>query len=160
MKSVLWSLLAVILLVEEWLWNVLNQFGRTIIQHLHWQRYEKWLLQCQPIQALWIFLVPLVLVMPFNWLAFMLLAHGLIVQGLILELAIKLFTTLVIARIFTLTKLQLLTYPVINWSYVTISDWLHWAHQKLSKTHIYHLAKQLKSEIKGVLQNWKKDKAL
>ena len=160
MKKILLSLLAIVLLLEEWLWDVLNQSGRMIVQFLNWQRYEQWLIQCQPIQALWCFLVPLMLVTPINWLAIMLLARGLLWQGVMLEVAVKLFTTLIIARIFTLTKPQLLSYPLLNWGYETISQWLRWAHRKLADTAAYRWAQQLKVQIKATLRQWIKDKRL
>lgn len=154
MKKILLSLFAIILVIEEWLWDVLTALGHALVQWLHLQKIERWLSQASPPQALVAFSIPLLLVTPLNLLAIGLLAHGLILQGIVLEIVAKLLGTLLVARVFALTKTQLLTYRFIHVTYTTITGWLAWAHQKVVDTAIYRLAKQFKADVKRRFATW------
>lgn len=157
MQKILLSLLALLLILEEWLWDVLSLIGHYLIRLLNWEAYEQWLIQSSPRQALLVFLLPVALVTPLNLLAFGLMAHGLLVQGVLLELLAKLLGTLVISRIFTLTKPQLLTYRLLNRIYSTIKRWLHWAHHKVVATAVYQRAQALKKQIRSYLYQQPQD---
>ncbi len=154
MKKLLLSLLAIVLIIEEWLWDVLSAFGHWLVACLHLERIEAWLSRTSPKMALFAFSIPLLIVTPINLAAFALLAHGLILQGILLEIVAKLLGTLLVARVFALTKPQLLTFKLMALVYSTISQWLHWAHVKISETAIYCLAKTLKAEVSARVQAW------
>ena len=151
MKKILLSLLALLLILEEWLWDVLNLIGHYLIRLFNWQVYEQWLLNASPRQALGVFLVPVAAVTPLNLLAFALIAHGLWLQGIVLEIFAKLLGTLVISRIFSLTKPQLLTYRALNLIYSTVTQCLQWARQKVVTTPIYRRTQILKSQIRAYI---------
>jgi hypothetical protein len=151
MKKLLVSILAIILIIEEWLWETLSAFGHCLAYYLGLSRFENWLAQTTPYQSLLAISVPIILVTPLNIAAFWLLAHGLILQGIGLEIIAKLLGTLFIARFFKLTKSQLLTFRLIAWLYHTITHWLNWAHAKIIETIVYQRLKKLKSEIKAKL---------
>ena len=154
MKKPLLSLLAVILIIEEWLWDLLTAFGHTLIRWLRLERVEQWLSQTSPTMALVAFSIPLLIVMPINLMAIILLAHGLILQGIGLELLAKLLGTVLIARVFALTKPQLLTFTFLRLVYTTITGWLQWAHHKVTETPVYRWAKQFKAETKARFATW------
>lgn len=154
MKKLLLSLLAIVLIIEEWLWDALSAFGHWLVALLHLERIERWLSRSSPNLALFAFSIPLLIVTPINLAAFAFLAHGLILQGVLLEIVAKLLGTLLVARVFALTKPQLLTFKVMALVYSTISAWLHWAHMKISETAIYRLAKTLKAEVKARVHAW------
>ncbi len=154
MKKILFALLAIFLIIEEWLWDILNAIGHTLIRWLHLQRLERWLTQTSPSTALIAFLIPLLVVTPINLAAFWMLAHGLLLQGVLLEIGAKMIGTLLVARVFALTKPQLLTYRYINWLYTTITDWLRWAHQRIIETAVYRFSKRLKNEVKARFAAW------
>lgn len=144
MKNILLSFLAIFLIIEEWLWDLLTALGHTLIQWLNLERLEQWLRQTTPPMALVAFCIPLLIVAPINLVAFGLLAHGLIVQGILMEVLAKLLGTLLVARVFALTKPQLLTFTFLKIIYTTITCWLQWAHQKITETTVYRWAKRLK----------------
>ncbi len=77
----------------------------------------------------------------------MLIAKGLILQGILMEIAAKLLGTLLVARVFALTKQQLLTFAFLNLIYSTITRWLQWAHRKIIETAVYRSIKQIKQRI-------------
>ncbi|MDP3010693.1 MAG: hypothetical protein Q8N30_16695 [Methylococcales bacterium] len=154
MKKLLLSLLAIILIIEEWLWDGLSSLGHWLAYHLGLARFELWLAQTTPYQALMAISIPILLVTPLNIAAFWLLANGLILQGIGLEIIAKLLGTLFVARFFTLTKPQLLTFRLIASVYNTVTYWLRWAHEKIIETAVYQYAKTIKIRAKVTLAAW------
>ncbi|EGW21298.1 hypothetical protein [Methylobacter tundripaludum] len=144
MKKTLLSLLAIFLIIEEWLWDLLTAFGRSLSQWLNLQQFEQWLSQTTATMALVAFSIPILIVTPINLAAFGLLAKGLILQGILMEVLAKLLGTLLVARVFALTKPQLLTFTFLRITYTTVTRWLQWAHAKVTETAVYRWAKQLK----------------
>ncbi|HEY8159280.1 MAG TPA: hypothetical protein VIF10_11320 [Methylobacter sp.] len=144
MKKILLSLLAIFLIVEEWLWDWLTAFGHLLFHWLNLEQFEQWLRQTNPTMALVAFSIPLLIVAPINLVAFMLIAKGLILQGILMEVLAKLLGTLLVARVFALTKPQLLTFAFLRITYTTITRWLHWAHDKVTETTVYRWMKQLR----------------
>jgi hypothetical protein len=154
MKKILLSILAVILIIEEWLWDGLSAFGHFLIGLLRLDDFERWLSQVSPNVALVAFMVPVLIVTPINLFALGLLAHGLILQGIFLEIVAKLLGTLLVSRVFTLTKNQLLSFRLLAVIYSTVMRWLNWAHQKITDTTVYKLAKALKLQLKSIISGW------
>jgi len=147
MKKILLSLLAVLIIIEEWLWEALNHLAHRLVKLLRLDGFERWLISLSPVHSLIAFVIPLLVVMPINLLALRLIVQGMVFQGVLLEVFAKLFGTLFISRVFSLTKQQLLTYKIINFTYKTISCWLDWAHKKVIETTIYKKAKSIKPYI-------------
>ena len=154
MKKILLSFLAVILIIEEWLWDLLTAFGHSLVKWLNIESFEQWLSQTSPAIALVAFSIPIMIVTPINLIAFGLLAHGLILQGILLELLAKLLGTVLIARVFALTKPQLLTFAFLRIIYTTITGWLQWAHRQITETAVYRWSKQFKAEAKAKFAAW------
>jgi hypothetical protein len=154
MKKILLSILAVILIIEEWLWDGLSAFGHFLIGLLRLDDFERWLSQVSPNVALVAFMVPVLIVTPINLYALRLLAHGLILQGILLEIVAKLLGTLLVSWVFTLTKNQLLSFRLLAVIYSTVMRWLNWAHQKITDTTVYKLAKALKLQLKSIISGW------
>ena len=154
MKKMLLSLLAVILIIEEWLWDLLSALGHSLVRLLNLERVERWLSQTSPRTALLAFLLPILIVTPINIAAIWLLLHGLLIEGVLLEVCAKLLGTLLVARVFSLTKTQLLTFRVIAAIYNTISYWLRWAHEKIAETAIYKFSKVIKAQVKATIKGF------
>jgi len=154
MKKLLLSLLAIFLIIEEWLWDLLTALGNSLARWLHLESFEQWLSQTSPAMALVALSIPILIVTPVNIAALVLLADGLILQGLLLEVVAKLLGTLLIARAFALTKPQLLTFSYLNFIYTNITRWLQWAHQKVTDNLVYRWAKRLKTEAKARFAAW------
>lgn len=153
-KNLFLSILAVFVLFEEWLWDILATIAYWLSHLLHLKRFDAWLSSLNPIPALCAFFIPLIIVTPFNLLALFLLAHGAIIQGVILEIIIKLIGTLLIARVFRLTKPALLTFTWLSLIYNTITRILTWAHEIIHQTSIYKLVAKIKTAIKIKIASW------
>jgi len=154
MNKLLLTLLAIFLIIEEWLWDFLNALGHVLAKLLFLQEFERWLSRTSPLVALVAVSIPLLIVTPINLAAFFLLAHGLILQGILLEIVAKLLGTLLVARIFALTKPQLLTFKIIALIYSTVTGWLRWAHEKIAGTTLYRAAKAFKVAAKVRIKAW------
>lgn len=154
MNKFLLSLLAIILIIEEWLWDLLTLLGHRLVHWFRLEALERWLAQTSPGMALLALSIPLMIVTPLNLLALGLLAHGLILQGILLEVVAKLLGTLLVARVFALTKPQLLTFAWLRFIYTRVTGWLQWAHQKVTHTAVYQWAKALKIAAKARFSAW------
>jgi hypothetical protein len=154
MRKFLLSLLAILLIIEEWLWDVLSALGHYLAYYLGLKCFENWLAQATAYQALIAISIPVLVIAPLNIIAFWLLANGLILQGIALEISAKLLGTLFIARFFSLAKSQLLSFRIIAWVYNTVTFWLRWAHAKIIETQIYQWSKKMKAEIKAKMTAW------
>lgn len=148
LKRVLLSILAVVLIIEEWLWDVLTYAGAHISRLLHLEAFDRWLVHCSPGMALLAFLIPIVLVAPINLLGLVLLWHGLFLRGLMVEIFAKLLGTLLLARVFKLTKSQLLTFRWLSYVYFKVLGWLTWAHTSVVNTAVYRFSQQMKEKIR------------
>lgn len=154
MKKILLTFLAVVLIIEEWLWDGLTAFGYSLARWLNLESFEQWLSQTSPTLALVAFSIPIMIVTPINLVAFGLLAHGMILQGILLEVLAKLLGTVLIARVFALTKPQLLTFALLRVIYTTVTGWLQWAHQKIAETPVYRWSKRFKAEARARFAAW------
>lgn len=156
MKKIILSILAVLLIIEEWLWESLSAFGHCLAYYLGLARFENWLAQTTPYQSLIAISIPIVIITPINIAAIWLIAQGLILQGVALEICAKLLGTLFVARFFSLTKQQLLTFSLIAWVYYKITYCLHWAHEIITETAVYQWIKKIKIDVKARVAAWLK----
>lgn len=152
MKSLLKRLLlyfvALFLLFEEWLWDTLTLLGRKLSEWLHLAKLEAWLKAATPYKAMAAFFVPVLIVTPINLAGLHYIAKGMFAKGLGYQIVAKLLGTVLITRVFALTKPQLLTFSWFNWLYHTITGWLRWAHEKIQQTSAYKNAKLMIAQFK------------
>jgi hypothetical protein len=152
MKKILLTLLAIFLIIEEWLWDLLSACGHYLVLLLKLQDFERWLSRTTPNTALIAIMIPILIILPINLAVLHLLLIGMVLQAILLEVLAKLLGTLLVARVFTLTKPQLLTFSAIRLIYTTICGWLSWAHAKIVNTPIYIYSKQVKAAVKTRLK--------
>jgi hypothetical protein len=152
LKKALLSILAIIVLFEEWLWDILTLCGKWLARVLHLEKFDERLALATPNQAVVALLIPLLLVTPINVAALMVLARGAIWEGVLLEVVAKLLGTLLVARVFRLVRSALMTFRWFAAIYDTITGILKWAHDLVRSTALYRLAQQAKQAIK---ERWK-----
>ena len=112
-------LAALLLLLEDWLWDLGVRLTSRIA---HWpplHRLETWLRGLRPAAALAVFMLPALLLFPVKLLALFAMAHGHAMWGLLVILLAKLAGAAAVARIYLLTRPALLT---IRWFAATL-DW-------------------------------------
>src|SRR5262249_34008816 len=125
-------LLAILFLVEAWLWSHLEPIVAWIVRQVPLRRLKRrlrivleWL---PPSAALIVFVVPGLLLFPFKVLAVWLITQKhLLLAGCIFGFA-KLVGLGVAAFIFEVTKPQLMQLAWFRWLYDRVLVWLAWAH--------------------------------
>ena len=148
-KKLLLSLLALLLIIEELLWDLLTWLGRHLFRLLKLQAFEAWLRGSPPYVALGAFLIPVIVITPLNLWAISCFANGQILGGIGIEIIAKLLGTMLFARVFALTRPQLMSFGWFALLYTTITGWLHWAHERVRATRIYRYSKALKETIRS-----------
>src|SRR5262249_836880 len=99
---------AVIILVEDWLWDDLQRLAAAIGRLPLLRQIESFLGRVPPYAALAMFGAPALLLIPVKLAALYFLAHGHPALGLVTVVAAKVVGTALVARIYTLTCHNLL----------------------------------------------------
>jgi len=126
-----WFTLALIFLVESWLWDNVKEWLRWLEKRLGLERLEPWLegvvAKMSPPMTLALFAVPMIGVLPFKIGALALLAHGQIFLGLVFIFAVKALTLGVEAFLFDICRDKLLQMEWFGRLYSIVLDIRAWA---------------------------------
>jgi hypothetical protein len=140
-------LLAIVFLIEAWLWSHLEPMVEAIVARIPLRAIKGWIAgtirKMPPAATLIVFVVPLATLFPLKVIGLWLLAHKhWIAAGIVLILA-KLVGLAVTAFVFEVTKPKLLKLAWFRWLYEHMLKWLDWAH---------HLVAPIKRRIKRLLR--------
>ena len=120
----LWIPLALIFLIEAWLWDHLEPIVARIVAMIPLRAFKAWLAarvaQLSPMLTLLVFLAPVVLLFPVKFLEVWLLANQYWISAVVLIVAMKFIGVGIAAFIFDVTKPKLLQMP---W-FVRVYDWV------------------------------------
>jgi hypothetical protein len=153
-KNFLLAVLAVILLVEEWIWDVLTSLGRRLIVWLHLLSFDNWLIMATPGVALAAFAIPVAVLTPVNFFALWMMANGQFAEGVALYVIAKLVATLLVSHMFVLTREKLLTFSWFALLYGLITRALKWAHEQIRDTAVYRQAHHWKHLASVKVAGW------
>jgi hypothetical protein len=125
-------LLAIVFLIEAWLWSHLEPIVEWIVARIPLRAFKAWLtaaiVSLPPAATLAVFIVPIVVLLPFKLVGLWLLAQGQwLSAGLVLLLA-KIAGLGVTAFVFEVTRPKLLQMAWFRWLYEHMIAWLAWAH--------------------------------
>jgi len=128
----LWILLAIVFLVEAWLWEHLRPLVAWSVNLIAWDKLKTWLAvlvaKLPPWAVLIVFVVPFIVLLPLKFLeVYFIVHHRWIAAVLVLVLA-KLLGLGVTAFIFEVTKPKLLQMAWFRWLYELMLAWLAKAH--------------------------------
>jgi hypothetical protein len=141
-------LLAIIFLIEAWLWRHLEPIVELIVARIPLRalkaRLAAWIETVPPPAALLVFIVPGVLLFPLKLLTLWLLTHKHLMLGALVFTFAKLVGLGVTAFVFEATRPKLLQMAWFRWLYEHILIWLAWAHElvdpiKLRVRRVLHL---------------------
>jgi hypothetical protein len=126
-------LLAIIFLIEAWLWRHLEPIVAAIVARIPLRalklRIAAWIETIPPAAALAVFVVPAILLFPLKLLTLWLLAHKqLLAAGLVFTFA-KLAGLGITAFVFEATRPKLLQMAWFRWVYEHVLMGLAWAHR-------------------------------
>jgi hypothetical protein len=128
----LWILLALVFLFEAWLWEHLRPIVAWIVDRIAWATLKARIAAAiegiPPYPTLFVFLVPVTLLLPLKFLGLWMLAHGSWLGAMGTLAFAKVVSMGVTAFIFDVTKPKLLQLPWFRWLYAHVLDWLARAH--------------------------------
>jgi hypothetical protein len=99
---------AVVILIEDWLWEDLQRLAAAIGRLPIFRQVELLIAELPPYGALAMFATPSLLLLPVKFAALYLIARGQPAIGFLTAAAAKVAGTALVARLFTLTKPNLL----------------------------------------------------
>jgi hypothetical protein len=126
-----WFALAVIFLIESWIWDHVRDWLRQLERALGLERIEPWLAgvveKLSPPMTLALFAVPMLGVLPFKVAALALLAKGHVFLGVLFIFLVKSLTLGVEAFLFDICRDKLLQMPWFARLYSIVLDARAWA---------------------------------
>jgi hypothetical protein len=132
----LWVLLALLFLLEAWLWERLAVLVGRIVDLVPWRalkaRLAGWIENLPPAATLVVFVVPLAVLFPIKIAGLWLLAHGHWLAALGALILAKLVGLGVTAFVFDLTRPKLLQLAWFRWLYAHALALRAWAQQMVA----------------------------
>lgn len=144
-------LAALLLLLEDWLWNLGARLMQRLAQWPPLHRLEAWICRLGPYAALVLFVLPATLLFPVKLLALWAMANGYPLTGFAVIVLAKLGGAAAVARLYLLTRPVLLT---IVW-FATLLAWFlalkeRWI-EKLRATRAW----QKVAALRAALRQWR-----
>lgn len=129
--KIFWYTLAVLFLIESWIWDHVKDWLKRIEIALGLERLEFWLAdlvaRLTPQMTLAIFAVPMIAVLPFKFATLALFAQGYFFTGLVFVFLVKSLTLGVEAFLFDICRDKLLQMPWFAQLYSMVLDLRAWA---------------------------------
>jgi hypothetical protein len=129
--SIFWNTLAILFLIESWIWDDVKDWLRQLEIALGFERFEFWLAdyvaRLTPQMTLALFAVPTVAVLPFKFATVALFAKGYLVTGVVFVFLVKSLTLGVEAFLFDICRDKLLQMPWFAQFYSMVLDLRAWA---------------------------------
>ncbi|MFO1526356.1 MAG: hypothetical protein U1F16_10330 [Turneriella sp.] len=116
----LYAIAAVIVLLEDWLWDDLQRIAAWIGHLPVLRQLESLIVRAPRSVALLMFLFPSLILIPVKLLALYFISGGHALIGVVTIIGAKIAGTALVARLFTLTKPKLLTFTWFGWCYERI----------------------------------------
>jgi hypothetical protein len=147
-------LAAIIILLEDWLWDDLARLAAAIGQWPIFRSIEAFVIGLPPYAALAFFAAPSLLLVPVKLAALYFMSHGQATLGLVTVVAAKVVGTALVARIFTLTRATLMRIGWFAWVYERFSAFKTRIYETIKSTAIYQAAHQLRLRLRATLKAW------
>jgi hypothetical protein len=127
-----WILLALVFLVEAWLWDHLQPVVAWVVERLPLRKLKAkiaaWIKHLPPTATLVVFLVPVVALLPFKLFAVVLMARGEFLSATGILILAKLLGVGITAFMFDAARERLLLIAWFRWLYWHVMAWRDWAH--------------------------------
>jgi hypothetical protein len=160
-------LAALLLWFWEWLWEPLEHFMAMIGRLPVLRRVEGWISRSSRYMALACFIIPGAVLLPFKLLGLYFIGRGAAFLGIATFLAAKVVGTALVARIFALTKHQLMEIGWFARSYGAVLRFKNYVFDTLRRHPVYQRTRAalaaLRLQLQGVrrglfslsLRRWK-----
>ena len=147
-------LAAVIILLEDWLWDDLARLAAFVGRLPILRQIEGFIVRLPPYWALAFFAVPSTLLIPVKIIALYFVAHGHALAGLLTVAAAKVAGTALVARLFTLTRPNLLRIAWFAWLYERFLAFKSRVYGVIKATRAYRAAHQMNLRVRHALKAW------
>jgi len=128
----LWVTIALLVLVETWLWDHLRPVVGWVVERLPLKtlkaRIAAWIKHLPPTATLVVFLVPVLVLIPFKIFALVLMARGEFISATGILVLAKVVGVGVTAFMFDAARDRLLLIAWFRWLYWRVIAWNEWAH--------------------------------
>lgn len=129
----LWIAVAIVFLIEAWLWDHLEPVVAWVVDRLPLKRVKEqiaqWVARLSPAFSLVVFAVPVGLLLPFKLAGLWLLARGYWIGAAGTLLFAKIVGLGSTAFVFDVARTKLLQLPWFRWMYDQVMAWRAWAHE-------------------------------
>lgn len=147
-------LAAIVILLEDWLWDDLARLAATIGRLPILRSIEAFLTGLPPYVALVFFAAPSLLLLPVKLAALYFMSHGQATLGVVTVIAAKVIGTALVARIFTLTRATLMRIGWFSWAYERFIAFKTRIYDAIKSTTIYQAAHQQQLRMRATLKAW------
>jgi hypothetical protein len=142
-------LAALLLLLEDWFWDLGLRLVNHVVSWPPWKALERRIVALPPYAALCAFVLPALMLLPVKLLALLAIASGHPISGISVIVVAKVGGAALVARLYVLTKPTLLSLPwFARWhdKFMTLKD--HWVG-RLKATDAFRRASMLSAMMRG-----------
>jgi len=145
-------LAALLLLFEDWLWDLGLRLVRRVVAWPPWRSLERRIVALPPYAALCVFVLPAMLLLPVKILALLAIASGHLFAGVAVIIAAKIGGAALVARLYVLTLPQLVTLAWFARWHGTFMDWKnHWVG-RLTASAAYRRVRMLSATVSAMIR--------
>lgn len=154
----LYAVAAIIVLIEDWLWDDLQRIA-AFIGHLPvFRQVEALIVRAPRGVALLLFLIPSLVLIPVKLLALYFISGGHALLGLATIIAAKIAGTALVARLFTITKPKLLTFAWFRWLYERIVAFKSRVYTAIRSSVVYQSVYSALTRLRAGFKEWRSEK--
>lgn len=139
---------ALIVLFEEWGWEPLSDLLARVARFGPVAVVERWIAALPPYAALLVFALPTAVLLPLKFVAVWLLSNGQYWTATALFAGAKIVSTALIARIFILTKPQLMQIGWFKRFYDWLVPWKDALYAEIRESWVWRYGRMVKSRIR------------
>ena len=148
-------LAAIIILIEDWLWDDLARLAAAVGRLPVFHQIEALITKLPPYAALVCFAVPSLLLVPVKLVALYFISHGHAIFGFLTVVGAKIAGTALVARVFTLTRPNLMRIGWFAWVYERFIAFKARVYEVIKSTAIYRAAHRQIARLRAALKLWK-----
>jgi hypothetical protein len=146
---------ALVFLIEEWLWNRLKQAMALLGRMPGLRRLERAIAGLPPAWAAVVFLAPSSLILPIKLFAVKMIATGHILGGTGVILGAKITATALFARVYVLTQPALMRVAWFVKLHATVLRWRVWVHAQVEAHPAWRAMRRQMLKWRADLEGWR-----
>ncbi|MFZ3179321.1 MAG: hypothetical protein WA156_03740 [Methylocystis silviterrae] len=157
LRDAFWFTLAVLFLVETWLWDHfrdwLHDFARALGLERYEQQFKDFVATLTPVKTLAIFIAPMFAILPAKLVGFELIAHGHVFTGLIAILLAKTLALGCMSFLFDICRDKLMQMDRFRQIYSVVLEIRAWAARLVApfKQRVYQTADAMCGRIEAFI---------